>query len=143
MAKAYSGRDGQLLLGTDVLLKVTSWTLAAELELLETTSLGENLRTFTPGVQTFNGSASLIYYKADDGSIDASRLLRQLVKTGTAGVADSDTVTLRLRLVDGADQNDVALTAYLTNVQIGASVGEIVNAQVTFQATGALAAASV
>jgi hypothetical protein len=142
MAKAYTGRDGQLLLDSDLLVKVTSWQLQAELELLETTSLGEAVRSFTPGIQAFSGSASLIYYKADDGSIDASDLLRKLVKTGTAGVTTADAVTLTLRLVDGSDLNDVRLTAYITSASIGATVGEIVSAQISFQATGALSAAS-
>lgn len=143
MAKAYTGRDGQLLLGSNALVKVTSWTLQADLELLETTSLGDNLRTFTPGVQSFAGTASLIYYKADNGSIDASELLRKLVRTGTSGATTADAVTLTLRLADGSDLNDVSLTAFITSASIGASVGEIVSAQISFQATGALTAASL
>jgi hypothetical protein len=143
MAKAYTGRDGRLLLGSDALVKVTSWNLQADLELLETTSLGDALRSFTPGIQSFSGSASLIYYKADAGGIDASRLLTKLVKAGSDGVADSDTVTLTLRLADGSDLNDITLTAYITSATIGAAVGEIVSAQINFQATGALTTASV
>lgn len=143
MAKVYTGRDGALLLGTDTLVKVTSWSLEAQLELLETTSLGDNLRSFAPGVQSFAGSANLIYYKDTDGTNDASTLIRKLVKTGTAGVSDTDAVTLRLRLTDGSDFNDVELTAYLTSASIGVSVGEIVAAQISFQATGALSAASI
>jgi hypothetical protein len=143
MAKAYTGRDGQLLLSGTGLVKVTSWSLQADVELLETTSLGDNLRTFTPGIQSFSGSASLIYYKADAGTIDASELLRKLVKTGTAGIVDADAVTLTLRLADGSDLNDISLTAYITSATIGAAVGEIVTAQISFQATGALSAASI
>ena len=143
MAKAYTGRDGQLLLGGTNLVKVTSWSIQAEVELLETTSLGDSQRSFTPGVQSFSGSASLIYYKAENGSIDASSLLRKLVKTGTDGVISADAVTLTLRLADGSDLNDITLTAYITSAAIGAAVGEIVVAQISFQATGALTTASV
>lgn len=143
MAKAYTGRDGQLLLSGVGLVKVTSWSLQAEVELLEITTLGDSLRSFTPGVQSFSGSANLIYYKATDGSIDASTLLRKLVKTGTAGTTTADAVTLTLRLADGSDLNDVSMTAYITSATIGAAVGEIVSAQISFQATGALSAASV
>lgn len=143
MAKAYTGRDGQLLLGSNVLVKVTSWSLQADLELLETTSLGDGVRSFTPGIQSFSGSASLIYYQDDDGSNDASELLRKLVKTGTAGVADNETVTLTLRLLDSNTPNDVVLTAYITSASFGAAVGEVVSAQIGFQATGALNTATV
>lgn len=141
--KAYTGRDGQLLLNDVGLVKVTSWSLQAEVELLETTSLGDNIRSFTPGVQSFSGSATLIYYKAEDGSIDASTLLRKLIRTGTDGVTTADAVTMTLRLADGTDLNDIKLTAYITSASIGASVGEIVSAQISFQATGALTTASV
>jgi hypothetical protein len=143
MAKAYTGRDGQLLLGSDVLVKVTSWSLQADLELLETTSLGEAVRSFTPGIQSFNGSASLIYYKDTDGTNDASTLLRKLVRTGTAGVTTSDAVTLTLRLLDGNTSSDVTLTAYITSATFGAAVGEVISAQIGFQATGALTTATV
>lgn len=141
MAKVYTGRDGQLLLSGDLLVKVTSWSLQAELELLETTSLGDGHRSFTPGVKGYSGSATLIYYKEDDSTIDASKLLTKLVSTSSTSASDS--VTMTLRLVDGADLNDITLTAYLNNVSIGAAVGEIVTAQVSFQATGALSGASV
>lgn len=143
MAKVYTGRDGSLLLGGTTLVKVTSWSLQADLEMLESTSLGDSQRSFVPGVQSFSGSASLIYYKADDNSIDAGTLLRRLVKTGTTGVAATDTVSLALRLADGTDLNDIGITAYITGATIGASVGEIVSAQISFQGTGALTAASI
>jgi hypothetical protein len=143
MAKAYTGRDGQLLLGSNLLVKVTSWSLQADLELLETTSLGDGVRAFTPGIQSFGGTASLIYYQDDDGSNDASELLRRLVRTGSAGVSASDTVTLTLRLLDSNTPNDVTLTAYITSAAFGASVGEVVSAQISFQVTGALTTATV
>lgn len=143
MAKAYTGRDGRLLLEGGNLVKVTSWSLDAQVDMLETTSLGDSQRSFAPGLQSFSGTASLIYYKADSGSIDASQLLQKVIRTGTDGVAASDTVTLTLRLVDGSDLNDVTLTAYITNASIGAAVGEVVSAQISFQGTGALSAASV
>ncbi len=138
MAKAYTGRDGQLLLGSDVLVKVTNWSLQADLELLDTTSLGESVRSFTPGIQNFTGSASVLYYKDTDGTNDAGTLLRKLVRTGTAGVTTADATTLTLRLLDGNSSNDVTLTAYITSASFGASVGEVISAQISFQATGAL-----
>ena len=51
MAKIYTGRDGRLLLGSDTLVKVTSWTLQADLETLETTTLGDAQRSYVPGIQ--------------------------------------------------------------------------------------------
>lgn len=142
MAKVYTGRDGQLLLGGSTVVKVTSWSLQADLETLETTTLGDNVRSYTPGIQSFSGSATVLYYKDDSNNINTTGLLNKLVKTGTSGVSSSDTVTLTLRLADGNDLNDVTMTAYITSATIGASVGEIISAQLSFQATGALTTAS-
>lgn len=135
MAKTYTGRDGSLLLDGTVLVKVASWSLQGELEVLETTTLGDDQKTFTPGIQSFNGSANLLYYSDDAGRNDASTLLRKIVRT--SGVAESDSAEMTLRLSDGATNKDVKLTVYITSVSIGASVGEITKADINFQVTGA------
>jgi hypothetical protein len=143
MAKVFTGRDGRLLVAGTQLAKVTSWTMEATAEMLETTTLGDNLRYFTPGLQSFSGSASLIYYKDDTGTTDASTLLRKLVKTGTGGVTTSDLVTMTLRLADGNSNRDITFSAYVTSVSIGAAVGEVISAQISYQVNGPLTGASV
>jgi hypothetical protein len=141
MAQIFTGRDGRLLLGSDTLVKVTNWSLQADLETLETTTLGDAQRSYVPGVQSFSGSASLLYYIDTDNTNDASTLLRKLVKT--SGVSSTDTVSLTLRLAGDTGNNDVTITAYITSVSIGASVGELVTAQINFQGTGALTTATL
>lgn len=141
MAQIFTGRDGRLLLGSDTLVKVTNWSLQADLETLETTTLGDAQRSYVPGVQSFSGSASLLYYIDTDSTNDASTLLRKLVKT--SGVSSTDTVTLTLRLSGDTGNNDVTITAYITSASIGASVGELVTAQINFQGTGALTTATL
>jgi len=143
MAKVYTGRDGALLLSGTTLAKVVSFNLQSDLETLETTTLGDSLRSYSPGVLGYSGSASLLYYKDDAGVINAANLLNKLIKTGTAGVSSSDTVELTLRWVDGSDENDIKLTAYITSATIGASTGEITRADISFTGTGALSAASI
>tara|TARA_R100001129_G_C5208267_1_gene215913 strand:+ start:282 stop:713 length:432 start_codon:yes stop_codon:yes gene_type:complete len=143
MAKVYSGRDGVMqLAGTD-LAKVVNFSLQANLETLETTTLSENIRSYTPGIAGYSGSATLLYYKENNNSINTTNLLNKLYKTGTAGVSSSDTVELTFRWVDGADRNDIKLTAYITSASIGASTGEIVQAQISFQGTGALSTVTI
>lgn len=136
MSKFYTGKDGRLLIDGSEQIKVTNWTLTGSLEVLETTSLGDKQRNYTPGVQEFNGSATLLYYKDETGRNDAASALRKVLRTD--GVSEGDTVSLRLRLVDNQINSDVALSAYITSVTFGASVGEVGSAQVSFQATGAL-----
>jgi len=136
MAKVYTGRDGRLLLDGIEQIKVTNWQLTGSLEMLETTSLGESQRTYTPGVQEFNGSATLLYYNDGTGRNDAATALKKVLRV--SGISGGDTVDMRLRLVEGSTDHDVRLTTYITSVSFGASVGEVSSAQISFQGTGAL-----
>ena len=141
MAKVYTGRDGRLLIDGVEQIKVSNWTLTGSLETLETTTLGESQRSYVPGVQEFSGGATLLYYKDDADRNDAATALKKVLRV--AGVSTSDTVTMRLRLVDGNTNSDVQLTAYITSVSFGASVGEVSSAQISFQGTGALTAVTI
>jgi len=141
MAKIYTGRDGRLLIDGTEQIKVSNWSMTGNLETLETTTLGDSQRTYTPGVQEFSGSASLLYYNDGTGRNDAATALKKVLRV--AGVSTSDTVDLRLRLVEGTTNQDVRLTAYITSVNFGASVGEVSRADISFQGTGALSEVTI
>lgn len=143
MAKVYTGRDGLMQLGGTTLAKVVNFSLSATLETLETTTLNESIRSYTPGISTYSGSATLLYYKDDDNIINTTEVLNKLYRTGTAGISSADTVELTFRWVDGFDNNDITMTAYITSASIGASTGEIVQAEIAFQGTGALSTVSI
>ena len=143
MAKVYTGRDGVLQLGGTTLAKVVNFQVSSSLETLETTTLNEHIRSYSPGVVGYSGSATLLYYKDGSGSINTTNVLNKLYKTGTSGVSSSDTVELTFRWIDGTDNNDIKLTAYITSASIGAATGDIVRAEVSFQGTGALSTASI
>jgi hypothetical protein len=130
------------LAGT-TLAKVVNFSLSANLETLETTTLSENIRSYTPGISGYSGSATLLYYKDDSNAINTANLLNKLYKTGTTGVSSTDTVELTFRWVDGTDNNDIKLTAYITSASIGAATGDIVRAEIAFQGTGALSTVTI
>lgn len=136
MAKVFTGRDGRLLIGGTEQLKVTTWSLTGTLEVLPTTTLGDYQQSYTPGVQSFSGSATLLYYKDDAGRNDAATALRKILRVD--GIEDSDTVEFSLRFVDGSSNHDVAFSAYVTSVTFGAGVGEVGTAQISFEVTGPL-----
>ena len=141
MAKIFTGKDGRLLLDGVEQVKVTNWSLTGNLEILETTSLGDNQRSYCPGVQDFSGSATLLYYNDGTGRNDAALALRKVLRID--GVSQGDTVDMRLRLVEGDSNHDVRLATYVTSVSFGASVGEVSSAQINFQGTGALTAVTL
>lgn len=132
----YTGRDGRLLIDGTEQIKVTNWSLSGSLEMLETTTLGDSQRNYAPGVQEFNGSATLLYYNDGTGRNDAALALKKVLRI--SGVSDGDTVDMRLRLVEGSTNHDVRLTTYITSFSFGASVGEVSSAQISFQGMGAL-----
>ena len=143
MAKVYTGRDGVMQLGGTTLAKVVNFQLSSNLETLETTTLNEHIRSYSPGVAGYSGSATLLYYKDDDDTFNTTNILNKLYKTGTDGVSSSDTVDLTFRWVDGTDNNDIKLTAYITSASIGAATGDIVRAEIAFQGTGALSTVTI
>jgi len=143
MSKVYTGRDGVLQLAGVTLAKVVSFSVQSDLETLETTTLGDGVRSYSPGVTGYSGNATLLYYKDSNNNVNTSDLLSKLIKTGTTGVSSSDTVSLTFRWVDGTDNNDITLTAYVTSASIGASTADLVRAEISFQGTGALAAATI
>jgi hypothetical protein len=143
MAKVYTGRDGVMQLGGTTLAKVVNFSLSANVETLEVTTLGDNVRSYTPGIASYSGSATLLYYKDDQNAINTANVLNKLYKTGTAGVVDADKVELTFRWVDGDDNNDIKLTAYITSAVIGAATGDIVRAEIAFQGTGALSTVTI
>jgi len=143
MAKVYTGRDGVMQLGGTTLAKVVNFQVSSNLETLETTTLNEHIRSYSPGVAGYSGSATLLYYKDDGGTFNTTDILNKLYKTGTDGVSSSDTVELTFRWVDGSDNNDIKLTAYITSASIGAATGDIVRAEIAFQGTGALSTVTI
>ena len=120
MAKVYTGRDGALQLGGTTLAKVVNFQLSSNLETLETTTLNEHIRVYVPGVVGYSGSATLLYYKEDNGTFNTTNVLNKLYKTGSEGVSSNDTVELTFRWIDGTDNNDIKLNAYITSATIGA-----------------------
>ena len=143
MSKVYTGRDGIMQVNGTTVAKVVNFQLSANLETLETTTLGDNIRTYTPGIAGYSGSASLLYYKDGNGIINTSDLLGKLYKSGTKGVSSTDTVELTFRWVDGTDENDIKLNAYITSASLGATVGDISRAEIAFQGTGELSTVSI
>lgn len=143
MAKVYTGRDGALQLGGTTLAKVVNFQLSSNLETLETTTLNEHIRVYVPGVVGYSGSATLLYYKEDDGTFNTTNILNKLYKTGNEGVSSSDTVELTFRWIDGTDNNDIKLNAYITSATIGAATGDVVRAEIAFQGTGVLSTVTI
>jgi hypothetical protein len=140
MAKQFTGIDGALYADGNKVARVSDWSISASAESLETTSLGDFARTYIYGRQGFSGSCTLYYYEDDAGKINGAALLSDTLRT--TQTPTEPTHTMELRFDGGASTRRLSFKVLLQDVQISASVGGVIQAQVSFTVTGALTAAS-
>ena len=153
----YTGRTGALYLSSDTsgsvtpvasqqALKLRDWSLETSLELLETTTLDTAVKSYTPGAVSATGSATVLYYRREgttstEPGVQFDQFLRKIMKTSSAGVTESDRVTLVLRAGTqsgaGSDiKDDIAFNAYITNASIQVSTGELTSVGIQFTVDG-------
>ncbi len=127
----YTGRTGKLRLGGSEISKVKNWTLDTSVNMLDTTSLGDTANTFTPGLFSATGSASLSYYNGD--ATDTTNLLERIAKTGA--ITDSDRVALTFEV--GTGQSFVA-SGFINSASISSATDELTTVSFNFTIDGPL-----
>jgi len=151
----YTGRSGALFLTTvgtgdvtpvsaDQALKLRDWSLETTLELLETTTLDSAVKSYTPGIVSSTGSATVLYYRreATDTGVQFDSFLNKIMKTTSAGVTASDGVGMVLRVAsvtntNGVDiKDDIAFNAFITSASLQVSTGELSSVAINFTVDG-------
>lgn len=133
----YTGRDAKLKLGDGFVAKVRDWTLDTSVNLLDTTALGDTANTYTAGLFSATGNATLSYYTASSGT-EVTNLLEKIAKTGA--VTDSDKVTLTFQV--GTNQFFTG-NAFINSASISTSTDEITTASFNFTIDGPLTAVTL
>lgn len=141
MARHFTGIDGELYVDGGKVATVSNWAFSAAAAPLATTTLGDFAATSIYGIQSFSGTCSLYYYEKDGGSIEGSALFGDVMRT--TQTPSDQTHELRLRYINGANSHEVRFNCLLNQVDIAASAGEIVTANVAFTVTGPLTTASI
>ena len=117
---------------------VTTWSFTASQETLDVTTLGDRDRQLIGGTRSISGSASISWYSASGAAsthTQASALMGKLVKTNGSA---SETVTLSLGITDHAGTEKVTtMSVILTSIQMTNSQGEVLSAEVSFEAASA------
>ena len=126
MAKYYAGQDGSVELGGVPVAKVVQWSLTANTDALEVTTLDQDVREFTPGVRTASGALTVLYY--DDAPV---KLLNQ-VNQEPADLSATKLATLKLKF----DDNFFEFDAVLTSAELACVVGEVMRVNVNFTMSG-------
>ena len=144
MAGFYSGQDGELLVNDTKAAKVRSWSFTFNQAVLETNSLEDTDRTIIHGMRSYTGSASIYYYQdsSGSGSGQLTTLINEVIKGGTGAGdsvnADSAYVKFKLRIKDGtANGRFIEFTAIPTSISMTSAIGEVVSADISFEAHGA------
>ena len=144
MAGFYSEQDGELLVNDTKAAKVRSWSFTFNQAVLETNSLEDTDRTIIHGMRSYTGSASIYYYQdsSGSGSGQLTTLINEVIKGGTGAGdsvnADSSYVKFKLRIKDGtANGRFIEFTAIPTSISMTSAIGEVVSADISFEAHGA------
>ena len=144
MAHLYTGRDGYMLVGNAKVAKVTSFSLQGDLELLDVTSLEDSVKNFVPGLQSFSGTATIMYYReSGNGAQTTASLLDSFFNRGGSGIVDPVQLSFRFADKDGQGLKNITIEAYITSMSLGASVGEVSSAQISFTARNTLSNVSL
>ena len=154
MSKFYSGQDGKLFVNneneaiqpTDQIAKVRSWSFTINTSVLETVSLGDFDRTIIPGITSTTGSASIYYYANPNnprnanspGELLSDQIIQKILprSSSNSGVPSSELrpkVKFRLE-VDPKHYIDIK--GVITSFSMTNSVGEVMAADISFEADG-------
>ena len=137
----FTGRTGKLVFdGEKEVAKIRDWSIETSLELVSTNTIDSSFNTFEPGVVGATGSATLMYYRLENGEgtllHQFTAVLNKIMKTETAGVTSGDRVKLQLNVGD-ADIDDIIFNAYITSASVSVSTGELSVVPFTFTVDGA------
>lgn len=125
----HTGSEGTIKIGSDTLGELRSFSLESTAETIEDTSMGDTSRTYKVGLKTFTGTASVFFDETDTAQ--------------TALVAGAE-ITLNV-YPEGASSGDTYYTgsAIVTGRTINSSFDGMVEAEISFQGSGALTESTV
>lgn len=133
----YTGRSGSLTYNGKPVAKIRDWSLETSVELLSTNAIDSTVNTFTPGIKSASGSATLIYYRLEPGEsaskTEFTALLGQIMRAGA--ITENQRVLLQLN-VGGTAADDISLYAYITSAQLAVSTGELSVVPIQFTMDG-------
>lgn len=137
----YTGRTGSLSYGGKNVAKIRDWSVETSLELLSTNAIDSVVNTFTPGIKSGTGSATLIYYRLEAGESETKNsfvsLLSQIMRIGA--ISASQRVYLELNVGGAANDisgDDIKFYAYITSAQVSVSTGELTVVPIQFTMDG-------
>jgi len=126
----FTGSDGVILVGTDQIAEVRSYSIDETMDTLEDTAMGDTSRTYKTSLKSFSGSADVFFDDSDTA--------------GQGALTVGSEVTLNVQF-EGNTTGDHKMsgTVLITGRTISASFDGMVEASISFQGTGALTESTV
>ena len=126
----FTGSDGVILVGTDQIAEVRSYSIDETMDTLEDTAMGDTSRTYKTSLKSFSGSADVFFDDSDTA--------------GQGALTVGSEVTLSVQF-EGNTTGDHKMsgTVLITGRTISASFDGMVEASISFQGTGALTESTV
>ena len=117
----HKGSEGYVKVGSNTVAEVQSWSLTESSETLDTTSMGDSARTYTPSLTSASGSVAVRWDETDT--------------TGQGAMTVGSEVTLAL-YVDA--DSYATVSAIITEAGVSSSFDGLVEGTFNFTANGAV-----
>jgi len=127
--------------------KIRNWTFNSTSEVVETTALGDTVKSYSPSITTGDGSATLMFYEdnSNSGPVDRQKDIYELVDIL---FPRSTPPRVILNLAVAGDVNNInnqnflranfLFNAYITSASVAVSYGEVVTVDTSFTVDGPL-----
>lgn len=121
----HTGSEGLIKIGNDTLGELRSYSLETTGDTIEDTSMGDSARTYKAGLTAWSGTASLYFDEAD---------------TAQTALTVGSTITIKVAF-EGTSSGDKYYegSAIVTGKSVSASFDGLVESELSFTGTGALA----
>ena len=128
---AIVGNDGVIKVGNVTVAELTGYTVDVKAATIETTAMGNDVKTFVKGIMEWSGSADVHYDKYHWANITTFN--------ATSGAVGDGTVTFNLYPTGTGGSNKVLNgNAIVTGYSVKGTHDGLVTATVSFQGSGAL-----
>lgn len=118
--------------------KVRDWSLETTLEIISTNSIDSGFNTYTPGIKSATGSATLIYYRLEGTESNSLYGFNDVIKNSihkTGLITEADRVYFVLNTGTNLG-DDIKFWAYITSVGISSTTGELSTVPIQFTMDG-------
>ena len=126
----HKGSEGTVKVGANAIAEIRSYSIEETSDTLETTTMGDSARTYTPNLTSWSGSVDVYWDETD--------------ATGQGALTVGAEITLNV-YPEGDTSADTYYTgaAIVTSVTKNASFDGLVEASISVQGTGALTSTTV